>query len=250
VVNWRLVALITCVALTGALGGGSGVALAVPKKAKVTNWRGQVQAVGDHYIYVGRGCPEKAEMCATVQVRYRIKGDSGKVRRSLAGAVGHDTRLKGRLAKSTDPRYDGVLEVKKVTVLDGASGVEGTATLEGACPGGDCDAMPAALDLRLLRPDGSVAATGRSTNDGRFRIPAPPGSYFLSAEGDGEVVDCSSVQVRITAGQFTRADISCEVNFPDIDVDQDPGMDMDQDPPDFYDPGSMSTGNEIDFPQS
>ncbi|HEV7863595.1 MAG TPA: hypothetical protein VGR20_12875 [Acidimicrobiia bacterium] len=67
--------------------------------------------------------------------------------------------------------------------------------------------------LRLLRPDGSVAATGKSGADGTFRLAVAPGSYRLVADWPSRIGGCGPVDVTVERGRFTHADVSCDTGI-------------------------------------
>ena len=97
------------------------------------------------------------------------------------------------------------------------SGVEGRVTAGPTCPvqraDQPCADRPVETTLRLLRKDGSVAATGKSGADGSFRIAVAPGSYRLVADWPSRVGGCAPVDVTVEQGQFTHADVSCDTGI-------------------------------------
>jgi len=97
------------------------------------------------------------------------------------------------------------------------SGVEGRVTAGPTCPvqraDDPCPDKPVETTLRLLRRDGSVAATGKSGADGTFRIAAAPGSYRLEADWPSRAGGCSAVDVTVEQGRFTHADVSCDTGI-------------------------------------
>jgi hypothetical protein len=80
-------------------------------------------------------------------------------------------------------------------------------------PDEPCPDKPVETTLRLLRKDGSVAATGKSGPDGSFRLAAGPGSYRLVADWPSRVGGCAPVDVTVEDGRFTHADISCDTGI-------------------------------------
>ena len=67
--------------------------------------------------------------------------------------------------------------------------------------------------LRLLRKDGSVAATTRSGPDGTFKMAVAAGSYRLVADWPSRVGSCGPVDVTVERGRFTHADVSCDTGI-------------------------------------
>jgi hypothetical protein len=76
-----------------------------------------------------------------------------------------------------------------------------------------CPDKPVETTLRLLRDDGSVAATGKSASDGTFTIAVDPGSYRLVADWPSGAGGCAPVDVTIENGRFTHADVSCDTGI-------------------------------------
>jgi len=76
-----------------------------------------------------------------------------------------------------------------------------------------CADKPVETTMRLLREDGSVAATGKSAPDGTFRIPVAPGTYTVVADWPSRVGGCSPVDVTVEQGRFTHADVSCDTGI-------------------------------------
>jgi hypothetical protein len=94
------------------------------------------------------------------------------------------------------------------------SGVEGRVTAGPTCPverpDQPCADKPVETTLRLLRKDGSVAATTKSGPDGTFKVAVAPGSYRLVADWPSRVGGCGPVDVTVERGRFTHADVSCD----------------------------------------
>ena len=97
------------------------------------------------------------------------------------------------------------------------SGAEGRVTAGPTCPvqraDDPCPDKPVETTLRLLRNDGSVAATGQSGPDGTFRIAVAPGSYRLVADWSSRAGGCGPVDVTVEQGRFTHADVSCDTGI-------------------------------------
>ena len=97
------------------------------------------------------------------------------------------------------------------------SGVEGRVTAGPTCPverpDEPCADRPVETTLRLLRKDGSVAATTKSGPDGTFKMAVVPGSYRLMADWPSRVSGCSPVEVTVERGRMSRADVSCDTGI-------------------------------------
>jgi hypothetical protein len=79
-----------------------------------------------------------------------------------------------------------------------------------------CPDRPVETTLRLVRSDGSVAATGKSNSDGTFRIAAPPGRYQLVADygsHPGGPGGCPPVDVVIEPDRYSSADVACDTGI-------------------------------------
>ncbi|HKY77093.1 MAG TPA: hypothetical protein VJS45_13185, partial [Acidimicrobiia bacterium] len=98
-----------------------------------------------------------------------------------------------------------------------ASGVTGRVTAGPTCPverpDEPCPDKPVETTLRLLRKDGSVAATGKSYSDGSFRMIVEPGSYRLVADWPSRIGGCSPVEVSVEYGRFTYTEVSCDTGI-------------------------------------
>jgi hypothetical protein len=84
-----------------------------PKPVEDT-WVGRIQKDGAHDDYVGRACPESAQVCTDIVATYRIvplSPGAGRAVRRLSGGPG---RLTGHLQPGGGgPRYSGTLFVRK-----------------------------------------------------------------------------------------------------------------------------------------
>jgi hypothetical protein len=96
---------------------------------------------------------------------------------------------------------------------DATSGIEGRVTIGPGCPvlqqGSPCPDTPYAATVQVVA-DGRVVASGRSSDDGAFRVPVAPGTYTVRGipldDGIATAPDVPGVTVR--AGAFARADLS------------------------------------------
>jgi hypothetical protein len=80
-------------------------------------------------------------------------------------------------------------------------------------PDEPCADKPVDTTLRLLRKDGSVAATGKSYSDGSFRMIVAPGSYRLVADWPSRIGGCGPVEVAVDYGRFTYTEVSCDTGI-------------------------------------
>jgi hypothetical protein len=76
-----------------------------------------------------------------------------------------------------------------------------------------CPDRPVETTLRLLRQDGSVAASTQSAADGSFRLAAAPGDYRLVAEWPSTAGGCAPVDVTVERGRVSHADVSCDTGI-------------------------------------
>lgn len=97
---------------------------------------------------------------------------------------------------------------------DGTSGIEGRVTIGPQCPvmqeGSPCPDVPYVATVRVLR-DGATVATGRSGQDGSFRISVAPGEYVVDAvplEENGIAMVRVQPRVVVMAGGYTQVDLS------------------------------------------
>ncbi|MGH8991883.1 MAG: hypothetical protein ACRDZ7_10205, partial [Acidimicrobiia bacterium] len=74
---------------------------------------------------------------------------------------------------------------------------------------------PVETTLRLLRPDGSVAAKGVTNPDGTFGIAVEPGKYQLVADNNGGFMPggCPAVDVVVEPDRWARADMACDTGI-------------------------------------
>jgi hypothetical protein len=96
----------------------------------------------------------------------------------------------------------------------GTAGIQGRVTIGPQCPvvqeGSPCPDAPYAATVQIIA-DGVVVASARSGDDGTFRIPVEPGTYTVHGVPPDENGIASAQDmpgVRVTAGVFTRVDLS------------------------------------------
>jgi hypothetical protein len=95
------------------------------------------------------------------------------------------------------------------------SGIEGRATIGPLCPvevvGSPCPDAPFVATITVRRADGDPVTHAETGDDGRFRIPLPPGTYTIEAEplppgGIARMLPVDPVTVR--SGAYTTVPIS------------------------------------------
>jgi hypothetical protein len=97
-------------------------AQAAPKRQDDT-WVGQIQrdksprgpggVPREQYDYVGRACPESAEICYDIVADYRIVALNPSAARAVRRLAGGRARLHGHLGPGQDQRHTGTLYVWK-----------------------------------------------------------------------------------------------------------------------------------------
>ena len=97
------------------------------------------------------------------------------------------------------------------------SGVRGTVLAGPTCPvqrvDNPCPDKPVVADVRVVRPDGSVAAATRSGSDGRFSVGVAPGHYTVQATSSSAFAGCRPVDVTVPQGAYATADVSCDTGM-------------------------------------
>lgn len=94
------------------------------------------------------------------------------------------------------------------------SGIEGLVLIGPTCPvviqGQDCDDKPYAGEVRIIeRASGTLVATARSGNDGRFRVALRPGDYTLEPVApNGGLPFGKPIEVTVRMHTFERVTIS------------------------------------------
>jgi hypothetical protein len=97
---------------------------------------------------------------------------------------------------------------------DPTSGIQGRVTIGPTCPverpDSPCPDAGYAATIRVMSGN-DVVATGRSADDGSFRIPVAPGTYEIQADplsGDGIAHAAAVTDVVVRDGAFTHVDVS------------------------------------------
>ena len=216
---------LSCVAVVwvALMGAAVPAASAATKRAPDQAWIGRVQRHGNHFDYVGQPCPVGSGMlCANYVAHYRIVALDAAAGRALRRLNGREARLEGRLSPNDKPgAHNGTLSVRKVQGWPPppatASGVEGRVTAGPTCPvvrpDQPCPPRPVETRVRLLRDDGSTAATGRSDKEGAFRIAVAAGHYDIVADYSGPNPRCGPVAVDVKGGRVTHADLECDTGI-------------------------------------
>ncbi len=166
-------------------------------------WVGQVQRDGDHFDYVGRACPESAQVCMAIVATYRIEPLNPAAARAVRRLSGRQARLDGNLAAGTDAQHNGTLLVRKARPVKPAAA---TVTVDEAAKG----------SIVRLRPGDHLEVVLHSTY-WQFNRPTRP--RVISADGPavfgpGEACPpypgsgCGTVTVRYTAHRPGSAVIS------------------------------------------
>jgi hypothetical protein len=110
----RTTRLVFAALVAAAVLGGAGLAPArAATKPADDVWVGRVQSDGGHYDYVGRACPESAQVCMALVATYRIVPLNPAAARAVRRLSGGQARLVGRLGPGTDNRHTGTLFVRR-----------------------------------------------------------------------------------------------------------------------------------------
>jgi len=96
-----------------------------------------------------------------------------------------------------------------------ASGIEGRATIGPQCPveivGSPCPDLAFSSVITVRTSDGNTVLVTETGDDGRFRIPLPPGTYTIEAEPvePGGIARMEPLEpVTVRADTFTNVTIS------------------------------------------
>jgi len=76
-------------------------------------WLGRIQRDGRGYAYVGRACPEQAEICYDIVANYRIVALNPTAARAVRRLSGGQARLHGHLGPGQDGGHNGTLFVTR-----------------------------------------------------------------------------------------------------------------------------------------
>ena len=112
--------------LLGALGPASAGAAAAPARPAASparpapapasqdeTWLGRIQRDGRGYAYVGRACPEQADICYDIVAKYRIVALNPAAARAVRRLSGGQARLHGHLGPGQDGGHNGTLFVTR-----------------------------------------------------------------------------------------------------------------------------------------
>ena len=87
------------------------------------------------------------------------------------------------------------------------SGIEGQVFIGPTCPvvqiGQECPDQPYQALLTVLSPDGREIVQVQTDEQGRFKIPLPPGEYILRPESPNVLPFASEQLFTVEAGTFT-----------------------------------------------
>jgi hypothetical protein len=104
-------ALLVMVAL-GGFTPAPAIAAGQPKPAEDT-WSGRIQRDGAHEDYVGRACPESAQVCYDIVATYRIVPLNPVAAREVRRLSGSQARLHGHFEPGNDGHHTGTLFVRR-----------------------------------------------------------------------------------------------------------------------------------------
>ncbi len=79
-----------------------------------------------------------------------------------------------------------------------------------------CGPRPGPAQIQLVRPNGSVAATGAAGTSGDFAIAVAPGTYTVRATASGAIGRGCSVtpaQVDVALGATVTVAVSCDTGI-------------------------------------
>lgn len=94
------------------------------------------------------------------------------------------------------------------------SGVEGYLWIGPACPvvrlGTECPDLPYEAEFTITNVEGEFVASGKSDEDGFFRIPLNPGSYVFVPDSSKPIVSARAnpVAFDVRADHFTQLDVT------------------------------------------
>ena len=157
-------------------------------------WVGRVQRDGAHFDYVGRACPESAQVCMAIAATYRIVPLNPAAARAVRRLSGRQARLDGKLEGGTDAQHNGTLFVRKARPAEPPAT---TVTVDESAKG----------SIVRLRPGDHLEVVLHSTY-WQFKRPTRPA--VMSADGPpvfgpGEACPpypgsgCGTITVRYTA---------------------------------------------------
>lgn len=88
------------------------------------------------------------------------------------------------------------------------SGIEGQVLIGPTCPvvreGQECADQPYQAALTILKPNGQEVMRFEADQQGRFRVPLPPGEYILRPESPSVMPHASEQNFTVLPGQFTQ----------------------------------------------
>jgi hypothetical protein len=210
------VAVVAAVALGGLAGGPASAAAPStgaaskagpqqPPKARDDTWLGRVQREGKAYAYVGRACPEQAEICYDIVAHYRIVPLNPAAARAVRRLAGGQARLHGHLAPGPQRSGGGALYVTRAerpradTARTARAGDDDNGRTVKLAPGDHLEVVlhstywtfDGSSDPAVVSGDGDPVYAGGGPKCG-----GPPGS------------GCGTVTARFTAGAAGTAVVS------------------------------------------
>lgn len=129
----------------------------------------------------------------------------------------HPTTTTG-VARTTVPAT-----TSTVASLSSRSGVSGTVSFGPVCPverippDPQCAPRPGAAEIQLVPSNSGAALKGAAGADGRFSIPAEPGTYVVKAVAStpspGRGCSAEPAQVTVAAGSFASVSVTCDTGI-------------------------------------
>jgi hypothetical protein len=100
---------------------------------------------------------------------------------------------------------------------DGDTGIRGVVLAGPQCPvvteASPCPDLPVQATVVATDANGSVVARADSDARGRFRMPAPPGTYTLTVEGLTGIEFAKPTTVTVSAGRFVSVTVSVDTGI-------------------------------------
>lgn len=101
-----------------------------------------------------------------------------------------------------------------------SSGIKGTITLTGNCPGpqrkddNTCGPRPYEGEFAVKRSsDQVVVATGKSDHEGQFKIDVAPGKYIITQAGEARYPMIHSDEIVVEKHKFTTVKLTADLGM-------------------------------------
>ncbi len=101
-----------------------------------------------------------------------------------------------------------------------SSGIKGTITLTGNCPGpvrkdnDSCGPQPYEGEFAVKRSsDQVVVATGKSNHEGQFKIDVAPGKYIITQAGEARYPMIHSDEIVVAKHKFTTVKLTADLGM-------------------------------------